>query len=109
MITEETTAAIKAENKRLKTENTRLKKKLGLPIGKAKKTPALKKSFQKMRLEKLQLNNRTISTLNKQDIFTVGQLVAKDHMDLLQLKNIGWKTISEIEKALATLNLRLEF
>jgi DNA-directed RNA polymerase alpha subunit len=100
MFNEKNTVAIAAENKKLKSENKRLKKKLGLPIKEVKKTPTLRKSVQNTKIEKLSLNERTIKTLNKEGIFTIGELVAHDQIDITHFRNVGIKTISEIETAL---------
>jgi DNA-directed RNA polymerase subunit alpha len=54
------------------------------------------------------LAEKIVSQLGNQEIFYLYQLVEKSEADLLQIKNIGAKTITAINEALAFVGLKLK-
>lgn len=62
----------------------------------------------KTRIDALSLSQRTINALTSENIRTVGGLVRKKEEDLLEIKSMGEKGISEIKKALEKLKVELK-
>lgn len=60
-----------------------------------------------MPVEQLDLSVRTINCLRRANIATVGELTTKTEKDLLQLRNFGQKSLSEIYDRLQRLGLTL--
>jgi len=60
-----------------------------------------------MPVEQLDLSVRTMNCLRRGGIATVGELISKKPKDLLQLRNFGQKSFSEIEDKLKELGLSL--
>ena len=69
---------------------------------------ALSDDHLKIRIEDLSLSGRAQNALVNAGIRTVGGVVKKSREDLLELEGIGAKAVSEIEKALSDLNLKLK-
>jgi len=62
-----------------------------------------------MPVEELDLSVRTMNSLRRGGITTVGELVSKGEKDLLSLRNFGQKSRQEVEEKLKTLGLNLTF
>ena len=59
-------------------------------------------------IENLNLQSRSYNALRRRGILTVGELVAHSEADLLDIRNFGAKSISEIKDKLAELGLSLK-
>ncbi|MDB5224613.1 MAG: DNA-directed polymerase subunit alpha [Candidatus Adlerbacteria bacterium] len=62
----------------------------------------------KTRIEDLELSARTISSLEKANIRTVGGLARKKEEDLMEIEGLGPKSIQEIKRALANFGIILK-
>ncbi|HVZ76076.1 MAG TPA: DNA-directed RNA polymerase subunit alpha [Candidatus Paceibacterota bacterium] len=62
----------------------------------------------KTRIEDLELSSRTISSLEKANIRTVGGLARKKEEDLLEIEGMGPKAIQEVKRALANFGIILK-
>ncbi|HWB34215.1 MAG TPA: DNA-directed RNA polymerase subunit alpha C-terminal domain-containing protein, partial [Candidatus Paceibacterota bacterium] len=62
----------------------------------------------KTRIEDLELSSRTISSLEKANIRTVGGLARKKEDDLLEIEGMGPKAIQEVKRALANFGIILK-
>lgn len=62
----------------------------------------------KIRVEDLDLSTRTLNALSGNGIRTVGGLVKKRELDLLELEGLGQKAIKEIRRSLGKLGLSLK-
>jgi DNA-directed RNA polymerase subunit alpha len=60
-----------------------------------------------MPVEELDLSVRTMNSLRRGGISTVGELVTKGEKELLSLRNFGQKSRQEVEERLKTLGLSL--
>jgi DNA-directed RNA polymerase subunit alpha len=60
-------------------------------------------------VEELDLSVRTMNSLRRGGITTVGDLVTKGEKELLSLRNFGQKSRQEVEERLASLGLALSF
>jgi DNA-directed RNA polymerase subunit alpha len=60
-----------------------------------------------MPVEDLDLSVRTLNSLRRGGITTVGELVSKGEKELLSLRNFGQKSRQEVEERLASLGLSL--
>ena len=67
-------------------------------------TEALKK--EKLAVDDLPLPTRTVNALKKADIDNLSELAEKTEEELLDIKNIGKKSIEEISKLLEEENLK---
>jgi DNA-directed RNA polymerase subunit alpha len=78
-------------------------------VGEEKKTVAAAIPDEKfnMPIEELELSVRTMNSLRRGGITTVGELVSKGEKDLLSLRNFGQKSRQEVEERLAALGLSL--
>lgn len=72
----------------------------------AEEEPTLRELLLKD-LEELEIPPRAVGSLKKAEIETVADLVQKTEEDLLELKNMGQKSIDEIKALLAPLGLSL--
>ncbi len=74
-----------------------------------KKTPAAVISDEKfnMPVEELDLSVRTMNSLRRGGITTVGELMSKGEKELLSLRNFGQKSRQEVEERLKALGLSL--
>jgi len=59
-------------------------------------------------IEDLQLTIRSYNCLKREGIHTVGELVARSEADLLDIRNFGAKSITEVKEKLAELGLGLK-
>ena len=62
----------------------------------------------KTRVEDLELSSRTIASLEKANIRTVGGLARKKEVDLVEIEGLGPKSIQEIKRALANFGIVLK-
>lgn len=62
----------------------------------------------KIRVEDLNLSNRTLRALSKVGIRTTGGLVRKSEEDLLKIEGLGDRSVQEIRRALGNLGLTLK-
>lgn len=60
-----------------------------------------------MTVEQLDLSVRTINCLRRANIATVGELISREEIDLLRLRNFGQKSLQEIKERLESLGLSL--
>ena len=60
-----------------------------------------------MPVEELDLSVRTMNSLRRGGITTVGELVSKGEKELLSLRNFGQKSRQEVEERLKALGLTL--
>jgi DNA-directed RNA polymerase subunit alpha len=60
-----------------------------------------------MPVEDLDLSVRTMNSLRRGGITTVGELISKGEKELLSLRNFGQKSRQEVEERLAALGLKL--
>ena len=65
-----------------------------------------KKIFE-MTIEELDLSVRSYNCLKRANIFTVGDLVKKTGEDMMKVRNMGRKSLDEIEKKLQMLGVSL--
>ncbi len=62
----------------------------------------------KTRIEDLELSSRTIASLEKANIRTVGGLARKKEQDLMEIEGMGPKSIQEVKRALANFGIILK-
>jgi DNA-directed RNA polymerase subunit alpha len=62
----------------------------------------------KTRVEDLELSSRTVASLEKANIRTVGGLARKKEQDLMEIEGLGPKSIQEIKRALANFGIVLK-
>lgn len=67
-----------------------------------------KEDFLKTRIEDLGLSNRTLNSLSKANIRTVGGLVRKKEEDLVKIEGVGKKALNEIRRGLGNFGLILK-
>lgn len=60
------------------------------------------------RIEELDFSVRTYNCLKKANILTVGELTQISEVDLMNIRNFGRKSLTEVKEKLATLNLALK-
>lgn len=73
---------------------------IGLPKEEAQK-PKISEEMLATLLEELDLPTRVVNALKKARIKTVGELLTKEEKDLLRVKNLGEKSLAEINRVLA--------
>ncbi len=66
------------------------------------------KEFLKTRIESLELSARTENALTNANIRTVGGLIRKKEVDLLEIDGLGEKGIQEIKKAISNFGVTLK-
>ena len=66
---------------------------------------AKEKDMLSMKIEELDLTVRSFNCLKKAEISTVGELAALNYQDLLKIKNLGKKSLSEIEDKMKELGI----
>ena len=79
------------------------------PEEKEEEVPAIPDEKYNMLIEDLDLSVRTMNSLRRGGIATVGDLVTKGERELLSLRNFGQKSRQEVEEKLKTLGLNLSF
>ena len=60
------------------------------------------------RIEELDFSVRTYNCLKKANILTVGELAQQSEMDLMNIRNFGRKSLTEVKEKLATMGLALK-
>lgn len=68
---------------------------------------ALSGKSMEMTIEELDLSVRAFNCLKRASINTVGELVQKDQDDMMKVRNLGKKSLEEVEQKLAVLGLAL--
>ena len=68
---------------------------------------ALSGKSMEMTIEELDLSVRAFNCLKRANINTVGELVQKDQDDMMKVRNLGKKSLEEVEQKLAVLGLSL--
>ena len=61
-----------------------------------------------MRIEELDFSVRTYNCLKKANILTIAELVQYTESDLMQIRNFGRKSLTEVREKLAQLGLSLK-
>ncbi|QCB92936.1 DNA-directed RNA polymerase subunit alpha [Cellulomonas shaoxiangyii] len=79
----------------------------GIEIGPSPTDAALAADLA-LPIEDLQLTIRSYNCLKREGIHTVGELVARSEADLLDIRNFGAKSITEVKEKLAELGLTLK-
>jgi DNA-directed RNA polymerase subunit alpha len=79
----------------------------GIEIGPSPTDAALAADLA-LPIEDLQLTIRSYNCLKREGIHTVGELVARSEADLLDIRNFGAKSITEVKEKLAELSLSLK-
>jgi DNA-directed RNA polymerase subunit alpha len=79
----------------------------GIEIGPSPTDAALAADLQ-LPIEDLDLTIRSYNCLKREGIHTVGELVARSEADLLDIRNFGTKSISEVKDKLTSLGLSLK-
>ncbi len=71
-------------------------------------SPENNAEVMKIRIEDLELSSRTVSSLEKEGIRTVGGLARKKESDILEIEGLGPKSIQEVKRALANFGIILK-
>lgn len=79
----------------------------GVEIGTATTDASLTADYA-VSVQDLGLSSRSLNCLMREGISTVGELVARSEADLLDIRNFGAKSISEIKDKLASLGMSLK-
>jgi DNA-directed RNA polymerase subunit alpha len=79
----------------------------GIEIGPSPTDAALAADLA-LPIEELQLTIRSYNCLKREGIHTVGELVARSEADLLDIRNFGAKSITEVKEKLGGLGLTLK-
>jgi DNA-directed RNA polymerase subunit alpha len=79
----------------------------GIEIGPSPTDAALAADLA-LPIEDLELTIRSYNCLKREGIHTVGELVARSEVDLLDIRNFGQKSISEVKEKLVGLGLGLK-
>jgi DNA-directed RNA polymerase subunit alpha len=79
----------------------------GIEIGPSPTDAALAADLA-LPIEELQLTIRSYNCLKREGIHTVGELVARSEADLLDIRNFGAKSITEVKEKLGGLGLNLK-
>ena len=79
----------------------------GIEVGPSPMDQALQQDLALM-IDELDLQARSSNALKREGIHTVGELVSRSEADLLDIRNFGAKSISEIKDKLAELGLSLK-
>ena len=79
----------------------------GIEVGPSPVDEALQEDLAMM-IDELDLQARSSNALKREGIHTVGELVSRSEADLLDIRNFGAKSISEIKDKLADLGLALK-
>ena len=79
----------------------------GIEVGPSPIDEAFQQDLALM-IDELDLQARSSNALKREGIHTVGELVARSEADLLDIRNFGAKSISEIKEKLAELGLSLK-
>ncbi|KYO63904.1 DNA-directed RNA polymerase subunit alpha [Thermovenabulum gondwanense] len=80
-------------------------KKVEAPVEKEKDE---KEKLLEMPIEELDLSVRSYNCLKRAGINTIGELIQKTPEDMMKVRNLGKKSLEEVEEKLAALNLSLK-
>jgi DNA-directed RNA polymerase subunit alpha len=79
----------------------------GIEIGPSDSDEALEEDYN-MPIEDLNLTQRSYNCLKREGIHTVGELTARSETDLMDIRNFGQKSITEVKEKLAELGFSLK-
>lgn len=79
----------------------------GIEIGPSDTDEALEEDYN-MPIEDLTLTQRSYNCLKREGIHTVGELTARSETDLMDIRNFGQKSITEVKEKLAELGFTLK-
>jgi len=79
----------------------------GIEIGPSDTDESLEEDFN-MPIEDLNLTQRSYNCLKREGIHTVGELTARSETDLMDIRNFGQKSITEVKEKLAELGFTLK-
>src|SRR6187402_2848655 len=79
----------------------------GIEIGPSDSDEALEEDYN-MPIEDLNLTQRSYNCLKREGIHTVGELTARSEADLMDIRNFGQKSITEVKERLAELGFALK-
>lgn len=68
----------------------------------------LTKDIFSMRIRDLELETRTINCLSQNNIFTIADLISLTEKEILKMKNVGRKTLSDINRIIVGYNITLK-
>ena len=79
----------------------------GIEIGPSDTDEALEEDYNQP-IEELNLTQRSYNCLKREGIHTVGELTARSEADLMDIRNFGQKSITEVKEKLAELGFGLK-
>jgi len=79
----------------------------GIEIGPSDTDEALEEDYNQP-IEELNLTQRSYNCLKREGIHTVGELTARSEADLMDIRNFGQKSITEVKEKLAELGFSLK-
>ncbi len=79
----------------------------GIEIGPSDTDEALEEDYN-MPIEDLNLTQRSYNCLKREGIHTVGELTARSETDLMDIRNFGQKSITEVKEKLIELGFNLK-
>ena len=79
----------------------------GIEIGPSESDEALAEDYN-LPVEDLNLTQRSYNCLKREGIHTVGELTARSEADLMDIRNFGQKSITEVKEKLAELGFSLK-
>ena len=79
----------------------------GIEIGPSDSDEALEEDYNQP-IEELNLTQRSYNCLKREGIHTVGELTARSEADLMDIRNFGQKSITEVKEKLAELGFALK-
>lgn len=79
----------------------------GIEIGPSDADGSLEEEYN-LPVEELNLTQRSYNCLKREGIHTVGELTARSEADLMDIRNFGQKSITEVKEKLAELGLALK-
>ncbi|WP_061963600.1 MULTISPECIES: DNA-directed RNA polymerase subunit alpha [Demequina] len=79
----------------------------GIEIGPSDTDESLEEDYNQP-IEELNLTQRSYNCLKREGIHTVGELTARSETDLMDIRNFGQKSITEVKEKLAELNFSLK-
>lgn len=79
----------------------------GIEIGPPESDASLEEDYN-LPIEELNLTQRSYNCLKREGIHTVGELTARSEADLMDIRNFGQKSITEVKERLVDLGLSLK-
>jgi DNA-directed RNA polymerase subunit alpha len=79
----------------------------GIEIGPSETEESLEEEYNQP-VEELNLTQRSYNCLKREGIHTVGELTARSEADLMDIRNFGQKSITEVKEKLAELGFSLK-